>query len=68
MLNLIVAIFLAAGNDTDQCIWYFVNILVDTTFGVFLCYCFMIIIDRIARIKNWKVTIINSDASIWFIF
>lgn len=55
LLNLVVAIFLSIGNVTDQCVWYFINILIDSTIGIVLCYFFMIIIDWIAKAKEWKV-------------
>ena len=68
LLNLIVAIFLSIGNETDQCVWYFINIFIDTTIGVILCYFFMIIIDRIAKAKGWKVYYDYIVFTIWSIF
>jgi hypothetical protein len=58
MMNLVLAIFLSMDNNTDQCVWYFVNILVDTTLGVFICFLMMLVIDKMARHKDWKVNFI----------
>jgi hypothetical protein len=54
-LNLSLAILLSLDNNTDQCVWYFINILMDCTLGVFICYLFMIFIDWWARSRAWKV-------------
>jgi len=54
MLNLIIAIFLSVDTKTDQCVWYFLNLFVDTTLGVFICFAFLLLVDRIAREKNIK--------------
>jgi len=35
----------------DGCIWYFVNLAMDTTFGIFLCWAFHKVIERFA-VKN----------------
>jgi len=56
-MNILLAIFLSIGNKTDECVWYFVNILIDSTLGLFLCFIFMFIVEKIARCKNWKVQI-----------
>ena len=56
MINLILAVLLSEGHSkADQCIWYFINISVDTVFGVLLCYVFMSIVDKIAKSNDWKV-------------
>jgi len=54
-MNVLLAIFLSIGNQTDECVWYFVNVLVDSTIGLFLCFILMFIVDKIARCQNWKV-------------
>ena len=55
LLNVLLAVFLSLDNNTDSCVWYFVNILVDTTIGVCICFLFMKIIDRIAKRNDWRV-------------
>ena len=32
----------------DACIWYFVNLIMDTTFGITLCYLFHKGIEKVA--------------------
>ncbi len=56
ILNLLIAIFLSISIETtaDQCIWYFLNLLVDSTIGVLLCYGMMILVDKIANKYNLK--------------
>lgn len=41
----------------DGCIWYFVNLLMDTTFGITLCYAFHRVIDYIANKHQLEVSI-----------
>ena len=54
-MNLFLAIFLSGNNNTDECVWYFINIFIDTTLGIFICYFLMLLIEKIAVSKNWKV-------------
>ncbi len=34
--------------------WYFINLLVDTTLGIFICYALMQLIESLAREHNIK--------------
>lgn len=52
MLNLLIAIFMSTDNDSDQCVWYFVNLFIDTTLGVFICFAMILCVDKIARDNN----------------
>lgn len=54
MMNLTLAFFLAIDNTTDECVWYFLNLFIDTTLGVFICYSFMILINKFAQKKKIK--------------
>ena len=54
-INIFLALLLSIGNKTDPCVWYFLNILMDTTLGLFLTFILMLIVDKIARCKNMKV-------------
>ena len=56
-MNLLLAIFLSTGNNTDECVWYFLNLFVDVTIGVFICYFFMWTFDGFAKQFEWKVNI-----------
>ena len=56
LINLILAVLLSEGTSkADQCIWYFINISVDTIFGVVLCYIFMYFVEIFAKSHNFKV-------------
>lgn len=61
LLNMLVAAVIASnhrsGNDgklDDQCAWYAINYLVDTTFGLVLALMFLKILDYLANTKNWE--------------
>ncbi|CDW87782.1 UNKNOWN [Stylonychia lemnae] len=52
-LNLFLAVVLQQlAKRGDGCIWYFVNLSMDTTFGIFLCWAFHKVIDRVAVLKS----------------
>jgi hypothetical protein len=58
ILNLTFAIIMNSSNaNADECVWYFVNVFVDTTLGVLLYYIFMHYIEKLAIKKKWKVNI-----------
>jgi hypothetical protein len=52
-MNLFIALFLSTDTNTDkktdECMWYFINLLVDSTLGTFIIYAMMKIIDRQAK-------------------
>jgi len=46
--NLLLAILFARGVEhADQCAWYWMNIMLDTTIGVFITYVFLKLSERI---------------------
>jgi hypothetical protein len=55
VLNLLIALVLSINNATDQCVWYFINLFVDTTLGIFICFVLLLSVDKIARDKDIKV-------------
>lgn len=57
LINLVLAVLLSEGgaSKADQCIWYFINISVDTSLGVALIYLFMFFIEMLAKSHDWKV-------------
>lgn len=54
-MNVFLAMFLSVGNETDECVWYFINLLLDSFMGLLICFLLMLILDRVARGQNWKV-------------
>ena len=61
LLNMLVAAIIAANHNAsgedkldDQCAWYAINYLVDTTFGLVLALMFLKLLDIIANQKNWE--------------
>lgn len=57
-MNLFIAIFLSVDKDsntkTDECMWYFMNLFVDTTLGIFICYALMRLIENLAKEHSIK--------------
>ena len=53
-LNLGLAYILSKGAKADQCVWYFINLVIDTTLGTLLCWIMLKLLDRYAKIKNYK--------------
>jgi hypothetical protein len=47
-MNMMLAVLLSQANESDNCEWYFININVDVFLGVFLCYCFLMLVESIA--------------------
>lgn len=57
LLNLLLAVLLSTNGKSDQCIWYFIGNLIDTTVGVFICFIMMYYIEKTANNNNWKVSV-----------
>jgi hypothetical protein len=56
-LNLLISIQMTSGVDkesSDQCMWYFMNYLVDVLLGVFLNWGLVICLNRMANRYSWK--------------
>lgn len=61
LLNMIVSAIIAENHSAsgdnkldDQCAWYAINYLVDTTFGLVLALGFLFLLDKVANQKNWE--------------
>ena len=54
MLNLGLAYFLSEKTFSDQCVWYFINLFLDTFLGIFICLGFMVLINKLALKFNIK--------------
>lgn len=48
-INIAIAILISKQNDDDACVWYLVNILLDSTFGLFFEYLFVRAVEIFAR-------------------
>lgn len=56
VLNVIIAIFLSKKSDNgDSCVWYFINIFIDSTMGMLICYILITILNMLAEKNNWRV-------------
>ncbi len=59
MLNLFLSVLLQQiAKRGDGCIWYFVNLVMDTTIGILCCYLLHKVIDHIANKYSIEVIIL----------
>ena len=54
-VNLFIAVHLSKENDDNACVWYLINVLLDTTIGILFIWIIIRIIDWIARKYNIEV-------------
>eukprot|EP00744_Colponema_vietnamica_P010822 GILI01015251.1.p1 GENE.GILI01015251.1~~GILI01015251.1.p1 ORF type:complete len:234 (+),score=60.69 GILI01015251.1:211-912(+) len=55
LFNLVIAIKLSAVEQGDPCLWYFINIMIDTTVGVFFCFLIYSLFERIVLAKGMEI-------------
>lgn len=53
-MNMLIATLLTHLESSDQCVWYFVNITIDTTLGVLLCYILVRGFEMLAIQHTWQ--------------
>ena len=55
IMNVLIAVVLSAWEaDDDPCVWYFVNITIDTTIGVLFCYGFLQLVLHLSEKRGWS--------------
>ena len=54
ILNLFLSVFLS-GENNDECLFYFICTLLDSTLGVFISYLFMKLFNFISFKTNLKI-------------
>ena len=59
-MNLFLAVMISKQNDDDACVWYLLNILLDTIVGMFFSWILIRIIEVIAR-KNKIETLVSGN-------
>lgn len=59
-MNLFLAVMISKQNDDDACVWYLINILLDTTIGVIFEWVLVRVIEVIAR-KNQIETLVSGN-------
>jgi hypothetical protein len=52
-MNLMIAIAFSVTMHENPCIWYFINLMVDTTIGVFISYLFIRTVQHVAYKLEW---------------
>jgi hypothetical protein len=53
-MNLLIATLLTHLEASNQCIWYFVNITIDTSLGVLVCYLLVRAFEAWAERRGWR--------------
>jgi len=48
-MNLFIAVLISKQNDDDACVWYLINILLDTSIGVIINWVFVRLLEIFAR-------------------
>jgi hypothetical protein len=54
-VNLFVAIIISKQNEDDACIWYLINVILDTFFGIILIWILIKISNTLAKKMNLDV-------------
>ncbi len=53
---------LSDDERSDECVWYFINILVDTVIGTFICYGLLVSVNHLAN----KYKMIDLQSGLYF--
>lgn len=61
-MNMMLAVLLASGNDSDDCEWYFTNLSIDVIFGVLLCWLMLKSVERFAAF--YQIDVLNTGVYI----
>ena len=56
-MNLFLAVLISKQNDDDACVWYLINILLDTSIGIIINWIFVRLIEVFARKNKIEVLI-----------
>lgn len=54
-VNLFIAVLMTKQNEDDACIWYLINILLDTTVGIILIWVLIKLVNSFAERKKLNV-------------
>ncbi|MCQ2816479.1 MAG: STIMATE family protein [archaeon] len=57
-LNLLLSVIASVETTADECIWYFLNFLLDTTIGILSCYLMMSLVQWI--VKKYRIDILKT--------
>lgn len=57
LMNIIIAIFLSENTEgSDSCVWYLINIFIDSTLGMLICCSLLSFLNYLAEANNWRVS------------
>jgi hypothetical protein len=52
-MNLMIAITFSVTMHENPCVWYFINLIIDTTLGVCICYLLIRFVQYFAYQYEW---------------
>lgn len=57
LMNVVVAIFLSEhANGGDSCVWYLINIFIDSTLGMLISILLLSFLNYLAELNSWRVS------------
>ena len=52
-MNVMIAVLFSKWEDASPCVWYFINMMLDTTLGVFMSFTLLSLLEAVAFRWNW---------------
>lgn len=56
-MNMMASLVLSQREEGNPCMWYFITLIMDTTFGVIFAYTLLKIIEKVSRDNGWSKAI-----------
>lgn len=57
VMNMMASLVLSQREEGNPCLWYFITLMMDTTFGVVIAYILLKIIEKVSRNNGWTKAI-----------
>ena len=52
-MNVMIAVLFSKWEDASPCVWYFINMMLDTTLGVLMSFTLLSLLESVAFRMNW---------------
>lgn len=52
-MNVMIAVLFSKWEDESPCVWYFINMMIDTTLGVLMSFLLLSLLDALAFRMDW---------------
>lgn len=57
VLNIVFTITVSKRLDDDPCVWYLINLMIESTLGLLLSYCLLMMVEFVSEEFNWEFLI-----------